>query len=61
MSATPEQLLLLADDIKLSLLERQRSQDLGLAPSSEDSVAASLDQLRRGIEALQQDKSLDAR
>lgn len=61
MSATPEQLLLLADDIKLSLLERQRSQDLGLTPSSPDSVSASLDQLRRGIQALQQDSSLDAR
>ncbi|KAK7193366.1 hypothetical protein DPSP01_010973 [Paraphaeosphaeria sporulosa] len=55
MSTTnPPQLFLLADHIKLSLLERQRAISLNLSPSSQDGqISRSLEQLRSGIEALE--------
>ncbi|OCL07956.1 hypothetical protein AOQ84DRAFT_377215 [Glonium stellatum] len=54
MSTTnPSQLFLLADHIKLSLLERQRAISLNLSPNSQDGqISRSLDSLRSGIEAL---------
>jgi len=54
MSTTPPQLFLLADHIKLSLLERQRAISLNLSPNTQDGhIARSLDQLRAGIESLE--------
>ncbi|KAL1607805.1 hypothetical protein SLS60_002743 [Paraconiothyrium brasiliense] len=55
MSTTnPPQLFLLADHIKLSLLERQRAISLNLSPNSQDAqISRSLEQLRSGIEALE--------
>ncbi|PSN73078.1 hypothetical protein BS50DRAFT_482512 [Corynespora cassiicola Philippines] len=55
MSTTnPPQLFLLADHIKLSLLERQRAISLNLSPNSQDGqISRSLDQLRSGIESLE--------
>jgi hypothetical protein len=50
--ANPPQLFLLADHIKLSLLERQRAISLNLEPSAQDgSISRSLESLREGIEA----------
>lgn len=49
--STPSQLLLLADHIKLSLLERQRAIALNLSPTSQDAqITRSLESLRTGIE-----------
>ncbi|ODM19592.1 hypothetical protein SI65_04577 [Aspergillus cristatus] len=46
------QLFLLADHIKLSLLERQRAISLSLEPNSQDGeISRSLESLREGIEA----------
>ncbi|KAF2735440.1 SNARE complex subunit [Polyplosphaeria fusca] len=55
MSTTnPPQLFLLADHIKLSLLERQRAISLNLSPNSQDGqISRSLDQLRSGIDSLE--------
>ncbi|KAF2401472.1 hypothetical protein EJ06DRAFT_529594 [Trichodelitschia bisporula] len=55
MAATnPSQLLLLADHIKLSLLERQRAVALNLEPAAGDAqIARSLDSLAAGIAALE--------
>ncbi|KAJ4353211.1 uncharacterized protein N0V89_004938 [Didymosphaeria variabile] len=55
MSTTnPPQLFLLADHIKLSLLERQRAISLNLSPNSQDAqISRSLEQLRSGIESLE--------
>ncbi|OAP64852.1 hypothetical protein AYL99_00824 [Fonsecaea erecta] len=52
--SNPSQLLLLADHIKLSLLERQRaiSLDLDVNPSQDSNIARSLESFREGIEAL---------
>ncbi|KAF4584250.1 syntaxin 8 [Ophiocordyceps camponoti-floridani] len=51
------QLFLLADHIKLSLLERHRSKSLDLDCYSQDQhLTRSLDQFRDGLEILQQDK-----
>ncbi|KAB8074766.1 hypothetical protein BDV29DRAFT_116857 [Aspergillus leporis] len=48
---TPSQLFLLADHIKLSLLERQRAISLDLEPNSQDGeISRSLESLREGIE-----------
>ncbi|KAM0335592.1 hypothetical protein ACHAQA_000640 [Verticillium albo-atrum] len=50
----PNQLFLLADHIKLSLLERQRAQSLNLDDDSQEGhISRSLDQFRDGLEALQ--------
>ena len=55
MSTTnPPQLFLLADHIKLSLLERQRAISLNLSPNTQDGqISRSLETLRSGIESLQ--------
>lgn len=54
MSTTPNQLLLLADHVKLSLLERQRAIALKLEPNKQDAhITRSLDTFREGIESLQ--------
>lgn len=53
MPPNPDQLLLLADDIKLSLLEHQRASASGDDESAHHAqVSESLDQLRRGIDEL---------
>jgi hypothetical protein len=49
--ANPNQYFLLADHIKLSLLERQRAISLNLEPTSQDGhISRSLDSLREGLE-----------
>jgi syntaxin 8 len=54
MSTNPPQLFLLADHIKLSLLERQRAVSLNLSPNTQDGqISRSLAQLRAGIDALE--------
>lgn len=54
MATNPPQLFLLADHIKLSLLERQRALSLNLPSHSQDSqISRSLEQLRSGIESLE--------
>lgn len=54
MATNPPQLFLLADHIKLSLLERQRAVSLNLPSHSQDSqISRSLEQLRSGIDALE--------
>lgn len=53
--ANPSQLYLLADHIKLSLLERQRAISLNLEPNSQDGhISRSLESMREGVEALEQ-------
>ncbi|KAL8771598.1 MAG: hypothetical protein Q9209_003041 [Squamulea sp. 1 TL-2023] len=53
--ANASQLYLLADHIKLSLLERQRAISLNLEPNSQDGhISRSLDSFREGIEGLEQ-------
>ena len=53
--SNPSQLLLLADHIKLSLLERQRAQSLNLDPnpSQDSNISRSLESLRESLEALE--------
>jgi syntaxin 8 len=59
-TSNPSQLFLLADHIKLSLLERQRAQQLNLPANSQESqISRSLDQLSAGIEALNRQLSPD--
>lgn len=56
--ANPSQLFLLADHIKLSLLERQRAISLNLEPNSQDGhISRSLDSMREGIEALERQET----
>ncbi|KAI1435569.1 v-SNARE [Xylaria sp. CBS 124048] len=51
--ANPNQLFLLADHIKLSLLERQRAQSLEINSDSNDGhISRSLDQFKDGLETL---------
>ena len=58
--ANPSQLYLLADHIKLSLLERQRAISLNLEPNSQDGhISRSLDQMREGVETLEQSEGSD--
>ncbi|KAE8349661.1 hypothetical protein BDV28DRAFT_56987 [Aspergillus coremiiformis] len=53
---SPSQLFLLADHIKLSLLERQRAISLDLEPNSQDGeISRSLESLHDGIEDVRQD------
>jgi syntaxin 8 len=53
-STNPAQLFLLADHIKLSLLERQRAISLNLSPNSQDAqISRSLDTLESGVTALE--------
>jgi len=54
MSTNPPQLFLLADHIKLSLLERQRAISLNLPSNAQDGqISRSLEQLRSGVESLE--------
>ncbi|EOA82271.1 hypothetical protein ACJQWK_05594 [Exserohilum turcicum] len=54
MATNPPQLFLLADHIKLSLLERQRALSLNLPSNTQDGqISRSLEQLRSGIESLE--------
>lgn len=56
-TTSPHQLLLLADHIKLSLLERQRAQSLDLPAKKQDtSIRRSLAALRDGIASLERQK-----
>jgi len=49
--SNPNQLFLLADHIKLSLLERQRAICLDLEPNSQDShISRSLESFRAGLD-----------
>lgn len=59
---SPHQLFLLADHLKLSLLERQRAISLNLEPTKQDShISRSLSSLQEGIEQLEaQQEDLDA-
>jgi syntaxin 8 len=53
--SNPNQLFLLADHIKLSLLERQRAIQLKLEPSTQNGhISRSLDSFRDGLEAIAQ-------
>ncbi|CAO1601488.1 hypothetical protein XANCAGTX0491_005145 [Xanthoria calcicola] len=53
--ASASQLYLLADHIKLSLLERQRAISLNLEPNSQDGhISRSLESFREGVEGLEQ-------
>ncbi|KAI0181826.1 v-SNARE [Hypoxylon sp. FL1284] len=55
--SNPNQLYLLADHIKLSLLERQRAQSLNLDADSKDGhISRSLDQFRDGLAAIEKEK-----
>jgi syntaxin 8 len=55
--SNPNQLFLLADHIKLSLLERQRAQSLDLDSDTQDGhISRSLEQFRDGLVSLQQQK-----
>ncbi|KAJ6787486.1 hypothetical protein PWT90_02710 [Aphanocladium album] len=55
--SSAEQLYLLADHIKLSLLERQRAQSLGLDNDSQDGhLSRSLEQFKTGLESLETEK-----
>ena len=54
--ANPSQLLLLADHIKLSLLERQRAISLDLEPNAQDgNISRSLESMREGVEGVEQE------
>lgn len=60
-STTPRQLFLLADHLKLSLLERQRAATLNLDASKQDShISRSLTQLREGIASLEAEQQAHA-
>ncbi|KAI9761026.1 MAG: hypothetical protein M4579_001289 [Chaenotheca gracillima] len=55
--ANPSQLFLLADHVKLSLLERQRAISLNLEPNSQDGhISRSLESLREGVEAVERER-----
>lgn len=53
--SNPSQLLLLADHIKLSLLERQRAQSLNLEPNTtqDSNISRSLESFRESLEAFE--------
>lgn len=54
--SNPTQLFLLADHIKLSLLERQRAISLDLEPNSQDGeISRSLESFRDGLESLEKE------
>ncbi len=56
--SNPNALFLLADHVKLSLLERQRAQTLNLESDSQDGhISRSLDQFREGLAALASDRA----
>lgn len=54
----PSQLFLLADHIKLSLLERQRAISLDLEPNAQDGeISRSLESLREGIQTVEAEQA----
>ncbi|KAK3902088.1 hypothetical protein C8A05DRAFT_44408 [Staphylotrichum tortipilum] len=54
--SNPNALLLLADHIKLSLLEQKRARTLNLARDSQDGhISRSLDQFREGLDAIEKE------
>lgn len=54
----PSQLFLLADHIKLSLLERQRAISLDLEPNAQDGeISRSLESLREGIQGVEAEQA----
>lgn len=57
--ANPNALFLLADHIKLSLLERQRARTLSLdgSDSHDGHISRSLDQFRDGLRELEEEKA----
>lgn len=56
--SNPNALYLLADHIKLSLLERKRAQALNLDSDSQDGhISRSLEQFRDGLQALQAEQT----
>ena len=56
--ANSSQLYLLADHIKLSLLERQRAISLDLEPTTQDGhISRSLDSMRDGVEGLEEEEN----
>ena len=58
MSTSPHQLFLLADHLKLSLLERQRAIALNLEPNKHDSqISRSLGNFREGLEQLEEQQT----
>jgi syntaxin 8 len=55
--ANPNQYFLLADHIKLSLLERQRAVALNLEPRSQDGhISRSLESLKEGLEGIEKER-----
>jgi syntaxin 8 len=55
--SNPNQLFLLADHIKLSLLERQRAISLNLEPDSQDGhISRSLQSFHDGIDSIAEEK-----
>lgn len=55
--SNPNALFLLADHVKLSLLERQRAKTLGLGSDTQDGhLSRSLEQFRDGLESLQKEQ-----
>lgn len=55
--SNPNQLFLLADHIKLSLLERQRAISLNLEPNSQDGqISRSLESMREGLEGVTKER-----
>lgn len=58
-ASTVDRLLLLGDNIRLSLLERKRSANLNLEPDGriENEISRSLDTLLQGIEQLEKDQT----
>ena len=55
--SNPNALLLLADHIKLSILEQQRAKTLNLRRDSQDGhISRSLDQFREGVESLEKEQ-----
>ena len=56
--ASPSQLFLLADHIKLSLLERQRAISLNIETNPQDGhISRSLDSMLEGVEALERERT----
>ena len=54
--ANPSQLFLLADHIKLSLLERHRAISLNLEPNAQDGqISRSLESFHDGVEAVEKE------
>lgn len=56
--SNPNQLFLLADHLKLSLLERQRGIALNLEPNAQDGhISRSLESFREGLESIAKERA----